>query len=570
MFRRIVHKLVEEMVAKTKLLHICCYLLLFDVSSWTSAEVFTAISDVEPLLETHKRIIDDLDDYIGKEEKRLKTLKKQLNIYRREHYKAMEDIPNYLGNPINAFTLIKRLTTDLDFIEDSINIGTDYIKNVTVNHDDVKYPVLEDLAGAAQALTRLQETYHLHIEELAEGLLNGVRYSFPMTAGDCYELGRALYNNKDFENSLEWMRVAYKKFKVESQAENHPFTEVDILEYISFSLYMLDDVKEALIWTEKLLKLDPNHTRARGNVPHYKKALAKEKEKLKKDKRGDTGDDEDVEEKKPEEALTDYQKERKVYESLCRGEMDIPSVIAKKLKCRYLTENHPFLKYAPIKMEEMYLDPTIVMFHGVMSDEEIEFIQEMAKPRFKRAVVHDPKTGEMVQANYRISKSSWLRDEESPIVERISRRVADMTGLSMIYAEELQVVNYGIGGHYEPHYDFARRSESIFKKHGGNRIATVLFYMSDVAQGGATVFTELGLSLFPEKGAAAFWLNLHPSGEGDLATRHAACPVLRGSKWVSNKWIHQGGQEFIKPCDLEYQDEAIARKIPRPIPKTSR
>lgn len=64
------------MVPKTKLLHICFFLLLFDVSSWTSAEVFTAISDVEPLLETHKRIIDDLDDYISKEEKRLKTLKK--------------------------------------------------------------------------------------------------------------------------------------------------------------------------------------------------------------------------------------------------------------------------------------------------------------------------------------------------------------------------------------------------------------------------------------------------------------------------------------------------------------
>lgn len=55
--------------------------------------------------------------------------------------------------------------------------------------------------------------------------------------------------------------------------------------------------------------------------------------------------------------------------------------------------------------------------------------------------------------------------------------------------------------------------------------------MSDVAQGGATVFTELGLSVFPQKRAALFWLNLHPSGEGDLATRHAACPVLRGSKW---------------------------------------
>lgn len=53
---------------------------------------------------------------------------------------------------------------------------SDYIKNLTVNHSDVKYPTLEDLAGAAQALTRLQETYHLEVPELAEGRSNGVNY----------------------------------------------------------------------------------------------------------------------------------------------------------------------------------------------------------------------------------------------------------------------------------------------------------------------------------------------------------------------------------------------------------
>jgi len=33
------------------------------------------------------------------------------------------------------------------------------------------------------------------------------------------------------------------------------------------------------------------------------------------------------------------------------------------------------------------------------------------------------------------------------------------------------------------------------------------------------------------KGAMAFWYNLLASGEGDYETRHAACPVLTGSKW---------------------------------------
>lgn len=41
-----------------------------------------------------------------------------------------------------------------------------------------------------------------------------------------------------------------------------------------------------------------------------------------------------------------------------------------------------------------------------------------------------------------------------------------MTGLTMSTAEELQVVNYGIGGHYEPHFDFARVSEEERMREG--------------------------------------------------------------------------------------------------------
>ena len=55
--------------------------------------------------------------------------------------------------------------------------------------------------------------------------------------------------------------------------------------------------------------------------------------------------------------------------------------------------------------------------------------------------------------------------------------------------------------------------------------------MSDVEAGGSTVFPHLNVALQPIKGTAAFWYNLHPSGDGNEMTRHAACPVLTGSKW---------------------------------------
>ena len=56
--------------------------------------------------------------------------------------------------------------------------------------------------------------------------------------------------------------------------------------------------------------------------------------------------------------------------------------------------------------------------------------------------------------------SAWIGEEMDPtgMVETVNRRIEAITGLSMTTAEQLQVVNYGIGGHYEPHFDYAHVS----------------------------------------------------------------------------------------------------------------
>merc|ERR1719433_2245024 len=326
----------------------------------------------------------------------------------------------------------------------------------------------------------------------------------------------------------------------------------DILEYLAFSAFMSGNIRRALKLTNEMLELDPEHPRGWGNKRYCEETLKQKGASYVQ--RGEDGlgnADEQVnllkERQKREEDLGE---ERVHYEQLCRGEEFVPEAIRSKLVCRYSTGYHPYLLIGPIKEEEVYPQPKIVVYHDIVSDEQIKTIQDLATPRFKRATVQNYLTGELETANYRVSKTAWLKGYEHVDVAAIYRRTHELTGLNMETSEELQVSNYGIGGHYEPHFDFARREETnAFTSLGtGNRIATWLFYINDVDQGGATVFPYLGISLWPQKGSAVFWYNLFKNGEGDVRTRHAACPVLAGTKWVSNFWIHERGQEFTRPC----------------------
>ncbi|CAG9772637.1 unnamed protein product [Ceutorhynchus assimilis] len=522
-------------------------------------EVYTAMVDLEDLLDTEHVLINTLENYLKAEEQKLDILRGYINVYKKQQNKARNDPQLYLGNPLNAYTLVKRLTADWSQVETliSTNVNADALANITYFKENMKFPTDEDLNGAAVALMRLQDTYQLDTSSLARGELNGVKYSSELTAADCFELGRQSYNNGDFYHTRLWMEEAETRLKREANETVH---KTDILEYLAFSTYKEGNIPLALDLTNKLLELIPEHTRAVGNKNFFEDQL-KEVVQTKPAQR--KGDDESAEVEtagvKFYKPNYDDPESKDLYEALCRGEVTIPIEIKTQLRCRYVSNNNPFLKIAPFKVEEANLEPDLFIFHDVMSDDEIATIKRLAQPRFQRATVQNSRTGELEVAHYRISKSAWLKNEEHKHIAAVSQRVEDMTGLTMKTAEELQVVNYGIGGHYDPHFDFARREETnSFKNlNSGNRIATVLFYMSDVAQGGATVFPVARAAIWPKKGTAAFWYNLFPSGDGDRRTRHAACPVLAGSKWVCNKWIHERGQEFRRPCTKERPPEEL-------------
>lgn len=148
----------------------------------------------------------------------------------------------------------------------------------------------------------------------------------------------------------------------------------------------LGNIRSALELTNELLELAPNHERANGNKLFYEKELALEAEqKADKMLRGDDGSPGlEVDGANGETADGAYTShERQMYEKLCRGEIGPDADVLAQLKCRYVA-NRPFLKIAPLKLEEANLSPYIVVYHDVMYDNEIELIKQMAKPRVSK------------------------------------------------------------------------------------------------------------------------------------------------------------------------------------------
>ncbi|KAF3821523.1 hypothetical protein GH733_009565 [Mirounga leonina] len=585
----------------------------FGVLGCVQAEVFTSIGHMTDLIYAEKDLVQSLKEYILVEEAKLSKIKSWANKMEALTSKSAADPEGYLAHPVNAYKLVKRLNTDWPALEDLVlqDSAAGFIANLSVQRQF--FPTDEDEMGAAKALMRLQDTYKLDPDTISKGQLPGTKYQAMLSVDDCFGMGRSAYNEGDYYHTVLWMEQVLKQLDAGEEAT---IAKAEVLDYLSYAVFQLGDLHRALELTRRLLSLGfqpalslwpacdlvtgngctlgngyPSHERAGGNLRYFERLLEEEREKmLSNQTEAGLATQESIYERP-----VDYLPERDIYESLCRGEgVKLTPRRQKRLFCRYHHGNRsPQLLIAPFKEEDEWDSPHIVRYYDVMSDEEIERIKEIAKPKLARATVRDPKTGVLTVASYRVSKSSWLEEDDDPVVARVNLRMQHITGLTVKTAELLQVANYGMGGQYEPHFDFSRlwsvvqadvwntrlvssldpfapspkNEQDAFKRLGtGNRVATFLNYvtalralstraklyalcsqMSDVEAGGATVFPDLGAAIWPKKGTAVFWYNLLRSGEGDYRTRHAACPVLVGCKWGHMAGLVSVEEQLVQP-----------------------
>nr|XP_022325161.1 prolyl 4-hydroxylase subunit alpha-1-like isoform X1 [Crassostrea virginica] len=512
-------------------------------------KTFNSIQKLTALAEMEDKLFKDFEVFLQRSDKREEIVPEAvIRFYNERKADARLDSCLNMAHPIRAFYIIHRIYKDWSTVINSLNGNKTIAYQPMVSDFLTKYqstltklgfwPTFDDVSGLADNILRLWSVYDLDIKDIMNG-----------------------------EVASEGTRPL-KKTEVETIAHTANLVQMDY--------YHLSLLSELL-----------NRTEDQHEKEEYQKRMNKAYYTAKTRRMSVLW--------VPALAYTDFKKynERRIVlreankTSISQNDIytlfiqpsDFEKLCCKPLKTKreesklscYLKETA--LPFYFAKEEVVHYEPRISVFYDVISDDDIRYLKRVATK-----TLHDSSVGVGHVGRVRVSLTSWVPDQAHPKVsKRLARRIANIVNLDTTFksraspVEHWQVVSYSTGGYFNEHLDpnletnqyiweATEESQKYLQPYGkfqGHRIATWMLYLSDVKAGGETVFPLLKARIPVVKGAAAFWYNLLPSGNVDGRTRHGGCPVLLGSKWVSNKWIHESGQEFKRPCGKTVDSEDV-------------
>ncbi|MFT3790217.1 MAG: 2OG-Fe(II) oxygenase [Rudaea sp.] len=186
--------------------------------------------------------------------------------------------------------------------------------------------------------------------------------------------------------------------------------------------------------------------------------------------------------------------------------------------------------------------PTVAFLDNVLDAQECDELVRRSAQKLVRSTIVDRERGSAEVIAGRSSEGTWFPLEADAFIARLDRRIAALMNRPLENGEGLQILHYRTGGEYTPHYDYFPPGDAGSAPHlaqGGQRVASLILYLNDVEDGGATVFPRLNLAVGPKKGAAVYFEYCNSRGEVDPATLHGGALVLKGEKWIATKWMRQ-------------------------------
>ncbi|KII72697.1 Prolyl 4-hydroxylase subunit alpha-2 [Thelohanellus kitauei] len=475
----------------------------------------------------------------------------------------------FITHPINSLALIKRFITKWPQVQNSSLFPEHrelsvFVKKYNFNNDD--------LVGAYEALYRLQKFNWLDPAKLQNGTLwkewdSLSKYSViiprSLTPKDMYQIGVMAYGDKDFESAKSWFSASYEEIKANNTQVSQRLL-INVVDYLSWAEYKLGEFDLAFDHAHQLIRIDPTNERWVENLQSFKEKMTENAPKSPKSneyfikslksERFRQRIKRILNNHSYENLEGDYEVE--LSRQICRDDKLWKTEVSKLLipVCFVIKGSNTFGKFITVKVERISSDPDIYMFRSIADQYDVWYWKMVTRFYLESSIVFNAATGKQEPAKYRISKGAWVDLDYNSLMVSLVNRLRVATAITFDSAEMFQVVNYGLGGYYDIHYDFSRKNvpsnNDGFSAYNGKRLATFMLYLSDVAIGGHTAFPRLGLSVKPSKGDVLFWHNLLSDETGDARMHTIDCPVVQGSKWVGTFWVRSRGQERTRPCSL--------------------
>jgi prolyl 4-hydroxylase len=227
-----------------------------------------------------------------------------------------------------------------------------------------------------------------------------------------------------------------------------------------------------------------------------------------------------------------------------------------------------------IVLEQLSMAPRVFSVENFMSADEMRAILEHNRDQVTPSEVGFAGWRDST----RTSSTAW--DSSSAAARAVQRRSFELLGMDFDpeLADATQVLRYNLSEWYKPHTDSfdgqAYDGHDPRVDNGTNRFATVFLYLTDVEEGGHTVFplstthrgydgqrivhdgtvetpgyiaqsdaewacntSSSALRATPKAGSAVLFYSQGPDGALDPYSLHGGCPVIKGVKWSANVWI---------------------------------